>query len=118
MLVSHLVLPLLLFMQGGKLEITDKTVGKGEEVRVGDVVGVEYTGTLTTGKQFDSNKGKEPFTFQVGVGQVIEGWDQGLVGMHVGGERSLNIPAELAYGDQANGDIPAKSALHFEVKLL
>lgn len=128
MLLAHLLVSVL-WAQTHKLEITDTQVGTGDAVQAGDVVVVEYTGTLTSGKQFDSNVGKEPFAFQVGVGQVIKGWDQGVVGMKIGGTRKLVIPFKLAYGERAlppsdRGDvkagsvIPAKSDLKFTVKLL
>ncbi|KAI1315090.1 FK506-binding protein 2A [Mortierella claussenii] len=86
----------------------------------GDRLSVEYTGTLwSNGKQFDSSIGREPFTFNLGVGQVIEGWNIGMRGMCEGEKRKLVIPAELAYGNRAMGaNIPANSALVFEVELL
>lgn len=102
-----------------KLDIKDTAIGSGREAVARDIVTVEYTGTLTNGKQFDSSKGKQPFSFILGGGQVIKGWDQGVTGMKVGGKRHLVIPPDLAYGDQAQGpDIPAKSTLVFDVELL
>ncbi|KAF9919379.1 FK506-binding protein 2A [Lobosporangium transversale] len=86
----------------------------------GDLLSMDYTGTLwSNGKQFDTSIGRGPFTFNLGEGSVIQGWDQGLRGMCVGEKRKLIIPSDLAYGDRAAGaHIPANSALVFEVELL
>lgn len=107
--------------EAGKLESTDIKVGEGAEAVAGKKVTVHYTGTLKSdGSKFDSSVDRgEPFTFTLGVGQVIQGWDQGVVGMKVGGKRKLVIPAALAYGDQSPApSIPANSDLVFEVELL
>ncbi|MBY0310014.1 FKBP-type peptidyl-prolyl cis-trans isomerase [Patescibacteria group bacterium] len=102
-----------------KLVIEDITVGTGEEVVVGNTVAVHYVGRLQSGEEFDnSQKRGEPFTFTVGEGRVIAGWEQGLVGMKVGGKRILVIPAELGYGNRAVGPIPANSTLVFSIELL
>ena len=102
-----------------ELKIEDIQVGSGEEVESGDSVVMHYTGTLTDGTKFDSSRDRnEPFETQIGVGQVIEGWDKGVVGMKVGGKRKLTIPPDMAYGDQAIGPIPANSTLIFDVELL
>src|SRR5690606_2962865 len=85
----------------------DLTVGTGEEAQSGQFVTVHYSGWLTSGTPFDSSLDREPFTFPLGRGSVIEGWDQGVAGMRVGGKRKLVIPPELGYGDRANGPIPA-----------
>lgn len=120
MQVAAILLPLLAF-QGGKLQIKDTVVGKGPAAQVGDYLTMDYVGTLASnGKQFDSSKqpGRTPFTFILGGGQVIKGWDQGIVGMKVGGKRTLTIPASLGYG--ANGappDIPGGATLKFVVEL-
>ncbi|KAK0392522.1 hypothetical protein NLU13_2017 [Sarocladium strictum] len=98
--------------------IDDRTIGKGRTVKNGDTVGVRYIGKLQNGTQFDSNKKGKPFSFKVGKGQVIKGWDIGVVGMSIGGERRLTIPAHLAYGSKALPGIPANSQLTFDVKLL
>jgi FKBP-type peptidyl-prolyl cis-trans isomerases 1 len=103
----------------GGLQIQDLTVGTGQEVKSGDTVTVNYLGTLTNGTKFDSSYDRnQPFTTQIGVGQVIKGWDEGIVGMRVGGKRKLTIPASLGYGDQAAGSIPPNSTLVFEVELV
>lgn len=104
-----------------KLQVIDKTVGTGTTAEPGDTVTVNYVGSLTDGTVFDasSKHGTQGFTFTLGAGQVIKGWDQGIVGMKVGGKRELVIPPSLAYGDQAIGNvIPANSTLVFEVDLL
>ena len=104
----------------GELKITDKVVGKGATAKAGDTVTVDYTGWLMDGTKFDSSiDRKQPFTFPLGGGQVIPGWDKGVQGMKVGGTRILVIPPDLAYGDQgAGGVIPPGATLKFEVKLL
>lgn len=104
-----------------QLQITDETVGTGAIAEAGDTVTVNYVGSLTDGTVFDAsaNHGSSGFTFTLGSGQVIKGWDEGIVGMKVGGKRKLVIPPSLAYGDQAVGSaIPANSTLVFEVELL
>jgi protein-disulfide isomerase len=102
------------------LGIQDVTVGSGREVRAGDKVKVHYVGTLTDGTEFDQSKKRgQPFSFEVGKGVVIKGWDQGLLGMKVGGKRKLTIPPDLAYGDRGvPGTIPPKSTLLFDIELL
>jgi FKBP-type peptidyl-prolyl cis-trans isomerase len=107
-----------LAFQGGKLEKKDVVVGKGQAAKFADVVTVDYTGKLLSGKQFDSSVGRAPFTFVLGAGMVIKGWDQGVAGMKVGGKRKLKIPAGLAYGSRQMGpDIPPNSTLLFDVEL-
>ena len=104
-----------------QLEITDEVVGTGALAAAGDTVTVNYVGSLTDGTVFDAsaNHGTAGFTFTLGAGQVIKGWDEGIVGMRVGGTRKLVIPAALAYGNQAVGNvIPANSTLVFTVELL
>ena len=104
-----------------ELQMTDEIVGTGATAEAGDSVTVNYVGSLTNGTVFDAsaNRGSEGFTFTLGVGQVIKGWDLGVAGMKEGGKRKLVIPASLAYGDQAvGGVIPANSTLVFEVELL
>ncbi|POR36383.1 Peptidyl-prolyl cis-trans isomerase [Tolypocladium paradoxum] len=98
--------------------IDDRTIGKGRTVKNGDTVGVRYIGKLANGQQFDANKKGKPFSFKVGKGQVIKGWDVGVVGMSIGGERRLTIPAHLGYGSRGMPGIPANSQLTFDVKLL
>jgi FKBP-type peptidyl-prolyl cis-trans isomerase len=102
-----------------KLEKVDEKVGDGAEAKTGDKVKVHYTGTLMNGKEFDSSRGKEPFSFTLGQGNVIKGWDEGVPGMKVGGKRKLTIPWDLAYGEKGSGDkIPPKAALKFDIELL
>ena len=102
------------------LKIKDLVVGKGAEAETGDRVTVHYTGWLADGKKFDSSLDrKKPFQFDLGQARVIPGWDEGLVGMKVGGKRRLTIPPEMAYGAQgAGGVIPPNAVLTFEVSLL
>jgi peptidylprolyl isomerase len=101
------------------LEITDLVVGEGEEAKAGQSVSVNYRGTLTNGKEFDSSYGRGPFSFPLGAGRVIKGWDEGVAGMRVGGKRKLVIPPDLAYGSRgAGGVIPPDATLLFEVELL
>jgi FKBP-type peptidyl-prolyl cis-trans isomerase len=101
------------------LKIEDETVGTGAEAVAGKSVTVNYKGTLTDGTQFDSSYSRnQPFSFTLGSGQVIQGWDQGVQGMKVGGKRKLTIPPSLGYGAQATGSIPANSTLIFEIELL
>lgn len=101
------------------LVVDDIVIGTGEPVKNGDKVTVHYIGTLVGGEEFDnSRKRGEPFTFKVGSGDVIKGWEQGLVGMKVGGQRILVIPPELGYGNQSIASIPANSTLVFAIELL
>ena len=102
------------------LEMTDTKVGTGAEAKSGQSVTVHYVGTLTDGTKFDSSRDRgKGFTFQLGAGQVIRGWDQGVAGMKVGGVRKLTIPPELGYGTRGfPGVIPPNSTLVFEVELL
>ena len=102
-----------------KLVVQDATLGQGEEAQSGDRIIVHYVGRFVDGKIFDSSLSrKEPFQFVLGLGQVIPGWEQGIVGMKVGGVRILTIPPELAYGENGYGPIPPNSTLIFEVQLL
>lgn len=102
------------------LLVKDTVVGTGAEAVPGKTITVNYTGKLTNGTVFDSSIPRgQPFQFVLGAGKVIAGWDQGLLGMKVGGKRTLIIPPNMAYGSQAVGDIiPANSTLIFEVELL
>lgn len=102
-----------------ELKIEDLKVGDGQEAVSGKTIKVHYTGTLTNGSKFDSSLDRNiPFEFTLGAGQVIKGWDQGLLAMKVGGKRKLTIPPDLGYGSRAVGSIPANSTLVFEVELL
>ncbi|MFZ1249270.1 MAG: FKBP-type peptidyl-prolyl cis-trans isomerase [Candidatus Saccharimonadales bacterium] len=103
-----------------ELQTTDTTPGTGAAAKNGDCLVMKYYGTLASdGTMFDENYTKPTgFAFTLGSGQVIKGWDQGLVGMKEGGERRLVIPADLAYGSAAQGSIPANSDLVFTVKLV
>ncbi len=102
------------------LQTETLTEGTGDQVvENGDSITVEYTGTLEDGTVFDSSASHdEPFTFTIGQGEVIAGWDQGILGMKVGEERKLTIPPDLAYGSYGTGSIPPNSTLIFTVKLL
>jgi peptidylprolyl isomerase len=102
------------------LKYTDDMVGSGDSPTTGKKVTVHYTGKLTNGKKFDSSVDRgQPFSFTIGVGQVIKGWDEGVMSMKVGGKRTLVIPAELGYGSQgAGGVIPPNAELVFDVELL
>ncbi len=104
----------------GELTIEDIIVGEGTEAVKHSIVTVNYTGWLEDGSKFDSslNPGRDPFRFTVGAGQVIQGWDQGIPGMKIGGKRKLTIPPSMGYGNRDNGAIPANSVLIFEVDLL
>lgn len=110
-----------------ELQIIDQQEGEGNEAAAGNPVVVHYTGWLydesaadNKGEKFDSSRDRnDPFTFNLGAGQVIKGWDQGVAGMKVGGQRTLIIPAELGYGARgAGGVIPPNATLVFDVELL
>jgi FKBP-type peptidyl-prolyl cis-trans isomerase len=103
-----------------KLVITDEKIGDGAEAKAGQLVTVHYTGRLTDGTKFDSSLDRnQPFRFMLGVGQVIKGWDEGVVGMKIGGKRKLVIPAEKGYGARGAGAaIPPNATLEFDVELL
>src|SRR6476619_1108410 len=102
------------------LKYTDVTVGTGTEATAGKTVDVHYTGWLLDGKKFDSSKDRgQPFSFPLGGGRVIKGWDEGVAGMKIGGTRILMIPPNLGYGASgAGGVIPPNATLKFEVELL
>ncbi|KAI8581289.1 hypothetical protein K450DRAFT_232325 [Umbelopsis ramanniana AG] len=100
------------------LVIEDMKVGTGPKAKAGQRIGMRYIGKLQSGKVFDKNVSGKPFNFGLGRGEVIKGWDQGIVGMAIGGERRLTIPASLAYGSQSLPGIPKNSTLIFDVKLL
>lgn len=103
-----------------ELIIEEITEGSGEEVKEGDTVRVHYKGTLIDGAQFDSSYDRgEPFEFTVGAGMVIQGWEQGLVGMKIKGKRKLSIPSVLGYGETGSPPtIPPNAGLIFEIELL
>jgi FK506-binding nuclear protein len=100
----------------GGLKIKDSKTGEGKVAKQGSTISMRYIGKLTNGQVFDKNVKGKPFTFRLGAGEVIKGWDQGIVGMQPGGERVLTIPPTLAYGKQKQQGIPANSTLIFEVK--
>ncbi|KAF2495310.1 hypothetical protein BU16DRAFT_386257 [Lophium mytilinum] len=99
--------------------VDDKKLGKGPAAKKGDRIGMRYIGKFAKdGKVFDSNKKGKPFTFKLGVGEVIKGWDIGVVGMTVGGERRITIPSKLAYGNKPPPGIPANAELIFDIKMM
>jgi peptidylprolyl isomerase len=102
------------------LQYIDLVVGSGAQPQLAQTVTVHYTGWLTDGKKFDSSVDRtEPFQFQIGVGMVIKGWDEGVMTMRIGGKRKLIIPAQIGYGARgAGGIIPPNATLVFEVELL
>src|SRR5277367_2473621 len=102
------------------LQYEDLKVGTGESPKSGQTVIVHYTGWLTNGTKFDSSMDRaQPFEFQIGKGQVIKGWDEGVMSMKIGGKRKLTIPADLGYGARgAGGVIPPNATLLFDVELL
>jgi FKBP-type peptidyl-prolyl cis-trans isomerase len=111
--------PRLVITDSG-LEYLDLAVGTGREAGPGDTATVHYTGWLENGTKFDSSHDHgKPFSFRVGAGQVIKGWDEGVTGMKVGGKRKLTVPPHLGYGGRgAGGVIPPNAKLTFEVELL
>jgi peptidylprolyl isomerase len=102
------------------LKYVDLKVGDGKVAKAGDTVSVHYTGTLTDGKKFDSSLDRgQPFSFNLGAGRVIKGWDEGVAGMKEGSKRKLIIPPDLGYGDSGAGNvIPPNATLIFEVELI
>jgi len=100
------------------VKMDDKKLGSGPACKKGHKVSMRYIGKLADGKVFDSNTKGKPFSFKLGAGEVIKGWDIGVAGMSVGGERRLTIPANLAYGSKSLPGIPANSTLVFDIKLL
>ena len=103
-----------------ELKTEDLKVGEGVEVKSGDTISINYKGTLLDGTEFDSSyKRNKPFETKIGVGQVIQGWDQGILGLKVGGKRKLTIPSSLGYGPKGSGaSIPPNAGLVFEVELM
>ncbi|VVQ01712.1 FK506-binding protein [Pseudomonas fluorescens] len=102
-----------------ELQVIDLQIGEGKAAVKGALITTQYTGWLEDGSEFDSsyNRGK-PFQCVIGTGRVIKGWDQGLMGMQVGGKRKLLVPAHLGYGERTMGKIPPNSNLVFEIELL
>ena len=129
-LFTAVAAPALSFAQDAKpvtlpdgLKYTDTKIGDGPEAEKGFLLSMNYTGWLykngTKGAEFDASKPGKPFTFKLGAGQVIKGWDEGVAGMKTGGKRTLIIPPELAYGASgAAGVIPPNATLIFDVELL
>ena len=101
-----------------QLQGKDIVIGTGDTAIAGKEITVNYTGTFSDGKVFDSSIGKAPFTFTLGAGMVIKGWDIGVEGMKVGGKRTLIVPPRFGYGEITKGPIPGNSTLIFEVELL
>ncbi|KAF8342221.1 uncharacterized protein EI90DRAFT_2965318 [Cantharellus anzutake] len=102
----------------GGVKVEDKLVGSGPAAKPGKTLSMRYILRSKAGKIWDQNVKGKPFKFKLGAGEVIKGWDEGLTGMHVGGERKLEVPPEMGYGNRKTGDIPSNSTLYFEVKLL
>jgi FKBP-type peptidyl-prolyl cis-trans isomerase FkpA len=100
------------------LYVLDRTVGTGVEATVARIPAVRYTLWLSDGTKLDSNEGRQVFEFLLGSGQVIAGWEEGIVGMRVGGQRRLVVPSDLGYGDKGGGSVPGKAVLVFDVSLL
>lgn len=98
--------------------VDDRKIGTGQAAKNGDRVSMRYIGKLKDGKVFDNNKKGKPFSFKLGSGDVIRGWDIGVAGMQVGGERRITVPAHLAYGNKRTGEIPPNSSLTFDLKVL
>ena len=108
-------------MMSDELQVVDLVLGEGKAVVKGALIRAHYRGTLIDGTEFDSSWSRgQPFECVIGTGRVIKGWDLGLMGMKVGGKRTLIIPSELAYGSRAapGGGIPPNSALIFDVELI
>jgi FKBP-type peptidyl-prolyl cis-trans isomerase len=102
-----------------ELLVEDIVVGTGATAAAADMLTVHYVGRLLDGTQFDSSYARgQPYSFRLGAGQVIKGWDQGVPGMKVGGQRRLTIPPSLGYGSQGTGPIPPNATLVFEIELL
>ena len=119
------ITPLVSLRQTARRSESDLVVGSGADATPGKLLTVNYTGWIydplkadRKGLQFETSLGSTPFSFQLGAGQVIAGWDQGIAGMKVGGTRRLVIPSSLAYGGTRNGSIPPYSTLLFEIQLL
>jgi len=101
------------------LKYIDEVVGTGDKPRLGRTVLVHYTGWLENGMKFDSSVDRgQPYSFKIGTGTVIAGWEEGILSMHVGGKRKLIVPPELGYGVTGKGNIPPNATLIFEVELL
>jgi FKBP-type peptidyl-prolyl cis-trans isomerase len=101
------------------LQYWDIKEGNGAAAQTGQTAKMHYTGWLTSGKKFDSSIGSQPYAFKIGGGEVIKGWDEGVLGMKVGGKRQLRIPPNLAYGNKGYpGVIPPDSTLIFDVQLM
>lgn len=102
-----------------KLVVTDIALGTGEEVEEGDTVEVHYIGTLQNGQEFDNSYKKgSSFTFEVGSNSVIEGWNEGMIGMRIGGQRVIIVPADMAYGREGYGPIPGNATVVYAIELV
>jgi FKBP-type peptidyl-prolyl cis-trans isomerase len=119
LIISLSILSFSALLAVDTLKIEDTKLGQGKQAARGTTVTVHYTGKLTNGKVFDSSLDRrQPFVFDLGAGQVIQGWEKGIVGMKEGGKRTLTIPPHMGYGSSAMGPIPPNSVLIFDVELL
>ncbi len=100
------------------LKLYDFVVGTGNRPIAGQRISAHYTGWLEDGTRFDSSRDGEPFSYIFGLGQVIPGWDEGVNGMQVGGDRQIVIPPKLAYGERGSGPVPPNATLTFEIELI
>ncbi len=117
-MISSVFAATVILQTPAAINYIDMVIGKGETAQSGDIVALDYRGSLTTGVEFGTTKGKAPMAFELGKEIVISGLEQAILGMKPGGKRMVSVPPELGYGDKSNGPIPANSTLVFEIQLL